>query len=49
MRGFAIILVVTLFVLWVYLCIRYGKSATLFIQKTFNKFIGRNDIQDDIR
>lgn len=49
MRGFVIILVVVLFALWVYLCIRYGKSATLFIKRTFNKFIGRNDIQDDIQ
>ena len=49
MRGFIIIMLVSLFFLWVFLCIRYKRKAAKFIQVTFEKFIGRDEEKNDVK
>lgn len=48
LRGFFLLCIAALLCLWVYLCVRYGKRVTLFLNHTIARMFGKEEMKDEV-
>lgn len=47
-RGFFLLCIAALLCSWVYLCVRYGKRVTLFLNHTIARMFGKEEMKDEV-